>query len=178
MVRQKNRWLLVHFEFEPDVMANSKKRKLTSSSEDNASRNTETINAIQQVNASDIYRSLNQEMMQNFGLVGACISDVQVKLYDPKAQLAIIKTTRDKYPQVRSCLTFLTEIKQGVDTLKVVASTIAVSGCARTARNAAWEEVKKRFFVRDFSTAQMSTREIEKELQELEECLDQIDSGC
>ena len=173
----------MQIEFEPDVMAiNSKKRKLTSSSDDNASRSLETIKAIQQVNASDIYRSLNQEIMQNFGLVGACTSDVHVKLYDPKAQMAIIKTTRDKYPQVRSSLTFLTEIKQGVDTLKVVASTIAVSGCARTARNAAWEEVKKRFLVRDFSRGeqwtQMSTRDIEKELQELEECLDQIDSGC
>jgi hypothetical protein len=69
-----------------------------------------------------------------------------------------------------------------VDSLKVVASTIAVSGSARTARNAAWDEMKKRFFVRDFSGGEqwtnMSRVTMEKGLQELEECLDKIDSGC
>ena len=114
-----------------------------------------------------------------------CTSDVSVRLYDTKTRLAIIKTTRDKYPQVRSCLTFLTEIKQGVDSLKVVASTIAVSGSARTARNSAWEEVKKRFFARDMSKSpggeewtKKSRATMEMELQELEECWDRIDSGC
>jgi RNase P/RNase MRP subunit POP5 len=198
MVRQKNRYLLVQFEFEPDilqscedvVMANTtsetsgsnKKRKLPSSSDSSSLPSIETIKAIQQVNATDIYRSLQEAIMQNFGLVGTCTSDVQVRLYDPKVRLAIIKTTRDKYPQVRSCLTFLTEIKQGVDSLKVSTSVIAVSGSARTARNAAWEEVKKRFFARDFSGGEqwtnMSRVTMEKELQELEECLDKIDSGC
>ena len=196
MVRQKNRYLLVQFEFEPDIVqscddvvmaitkssSSSKKRKLTSSSGSSSSTSIDTIKAIQQVNATDIYRSLQESITQNFGIVGACTSDVQVRLYDPKARLAIIKTTRDKYPQVRSCLAFLTEIKQGVDSLKVVASTIAVSGSARTARNAAFDEVKKRFFGRDFSGGEqwenMSRIAMEKELQELEECLDKIDSGC
>ena len=196
MVRQKNRYLLVQFEFEPDILqscedvmaittsssSGSKKRKLPSSADNSSLSSIETIKAIQQVNATDIYRSLQEAIMQNFGLVGTCTSIVQVRLYDPKARLAIIKTTRDKYPQVRSCLTFLTEIKQGVDSLKVVASTIAVSGSARTARNAAWDEMKKRFFARDFSGGEqwtnMSRVAMEKELQELEECLDKIDSGC
>lgn len=197
MVRQKNRYLLVQFEYEPDIMqscedvvmaittstsGNNKKRKLQSSPDSSSLASIETIKSIQQVNANDIYRSLQEAIMQNFGLVGTCTSDVQVRLYDPKARLAIIKTTRDKYPQVRSCLTFLTEIKQGVDSLKVSSSIVAVSGSARTARNAAWNEVKKRFFARDFSGceewANMSRIEMEKELQELEECLDKIDSGC
>lgn len=201
MVRQKNRYLLVQFEFEPDILqsccdevvaitttsskstSGSKKRKLSSSSDSNSTTSIETIKAIQQVNATDIYRSLQEAIMQNFGLVGTCTSDVQVRLYDPKARLAIIKTTRDKYPQVRSCVTFLTEIKQGVDSLKVVTSTLAVSGSARTARNAAWVEVKKRFFTREFSSggeqwSNMSKVAMEKELQELEECLDNIDSRC
>lgn len=196
MVRQKNRYLLVQFEFEPDIVQScddvvvmatksspsSKKRKLTSSSGSNSSTSIETIKAIQQVNATDIYRSLQEAITQNFGLVGACTSDVQVRLYDPKARLAIIKTARDKYPQVRSCLTYLTEIKQGVDSLKVVASTIAVSGSARTARNAAFDEVRKRFFARDISGGEqwtnMSRITMEKELQKLDECLDKIDSGC
>ena len=115
-----------------------------------------------------------------------CTSDVTVRLYDTKTRLAIIKTTRDKYPQVRSCLTFLTEIRQGVDSLKVVASTIAVSGSARTARNAAWEEVKKRFFTQDTYKSvaggeqwtEKSRATMEKQLRELEQCLDRIDSGC
>jgi len=197
MVRQKNRYLLVQFEYEPDIMqscehvvmaittstsGNNKKRKLQSSPDSSSLSSIETIKSIQQVNANDIYRSLQEAIMQNFGLVGTSTSDVQVRLYDPKARLAIIKTTRDKYPQVRSCLTFLTEIKQGVDSLKVSSSIVAVSGSARTARNAAWNEVKKRFFARDFSGceqwANMSRIEMEKELQELEECLDKIDSGC
>jgi RNase P/RNase MRP subunit POP5 len=197
MVRQKNRYLLVQFEYEPDIMqscedvvmaittstsGNNKKRNLQSSPDSSSLASIETIKSIQQVNANDIYRSLQEAIMQNFGLVGTSTSDVQVRLYDPKARLAIIKTTRDKYPQVRSCLTFLTEIKQGVDSLKVSSSIVAVSGSARTARNAAWNEVKKRFFARDFSGceqwANMSRIEMEKELQELEECLDKIDSGC
>ncbi len=196
MVRQKNRYLLVQFEFEPDILQScddvmaittkttslsSKKRKLPSSG-NSSSASIDAIKSIQQVNATDIYRSLQEAIIQNFGIVGTCTSDVQVRLYDPKARLAVIKTTRDKYPQVRSCLTYLTEIKQGVDSLKVVASTIAVSGSARTARNAAFDEVKKRFFARDFSGgeqwANMSREAMEKELEELEECLDKIDSGC
>lgn len=197
MVRQKNRYLLVQFEFEPDILqscddvmmaittkttsSSSKKRKLPSSG-NSSSASIDTIKSIQQVNATDIYRSLQEAIIQNFGIVGTCTSDVQVRLYDPKARLAVIKTTRDKYPQVRSCLTYLTEIKQGVDSLKVVASTITVSGSARTARNAAFDEVKKRFFARDFSGGEqwtnMSREAMEKELQELEECLDKIDSGC
>ena len=197
MVRQKNRYLLVQFEFEPDILqscddvmmaittkttsSSSKKRKLPSSG-NSSSASIDEIKSIQQVNATDIYRSLQEAIIQNFGIVGTCTSDVQVRLYDPKARLAVIKTTRDKYPQVRSCLTYLTEIKQGVDSLKVVASTIAVSGSARTARNAAFDEVKKRFFARDFSGGEqwtnMSREAMEKELQELEDCLDKIDSGC
>ena len=195
----------MHFEFEPDILqscsddeavgaitsssSKGKKRKLTSSttSSNNNLADVEILKSIQQVNATDIYRSLQESITQNFGLVGMCTSDVTVRLYDTKTRLAIIKTTRDKYPQVRSCLTFLTEIKQGVDSLKVVASTIAVSGSARTARNAAWEEVKKRFFTQDTyksvtggeqQWAEKSRATMEKELRELEECLDRIDSGC
>lgn len=206
MVRQKHRYLLVHFEFEPDILqscsddglgaitspssSTGKKRKLTSSSTTSSNSgltDVEILKSIQQVNATDIYRSLQESITQNFGLVGMCTSDVTVRLYDTKTRLAIIKTTRDKYPQVRSCLTFLTEIRQGVDSLKVVASTIAVSGSARTARNAAWEEVKKRFFTQDVCKlvtggeqqwTEKSRATMEKELRELEECLDRIDSGC
>ena len=206
MVRQKHRYLLVHFEFEPDILqscsdddgavgaitssssSKGKKRKLASSttSSNNSLTDVEILKSIQQVNATDIYRSLQESITQNFGLVGMCTSDVTVRLYDTKTRLAIIKTTRDKYPQVRSCLTFLTEIRQGVDSLKVVASTIAVSGSARTARNAAWGEVKKRFFTQDTYKSVVGSEQwteksratMEKELRELEECLDRIDSGC
>jgi len=144
--------------------------------------------SIQQVTTTDIYRSLQETITQNFGLVGASTTDVKVRLYDPKVRLAIIKTTRDKYPLVRSSLTVMTQIKQGGDVLKVVASTIAVSGSARTARNAAWEEIQKRFYGQDLGSlggkngepwAEKKSRiATENDLRELEDRLDRIDSGC
>lgn len=105
-----------------------------------------------------------------------------MRLYDVKARLAVIKTTREKYPLVRSALTFLTQIKQQ----RVVITTIAVSGSARTARNIAWTEVRKRFFTnndlglidKNEQWSKKSKAAMEKELLELEERLDKIDSGC
>lgn len=199
MVRQKNRWLLVQFDFESDILSScslsetttassssKKKRKLQASSSSNLSESP-SDQSIQQVTSTDIYRSLQETITQNFGLVGASTTDVQVRLYDPKVRLAIIKTTRDKYPLVRSSLTVLTQIKQGGDVLKVVASTIAVSSSARTARNAAWEEIQKRFYGQDLESlgkmkgepwAKRSKIAMEKSLQDLEDRLDKIDSGC
>mmetsp|Transcript_13587 Transcript_13587/g.25999 ORF Transcript_13587/g.25999 Transcript_13587/m.25999 type:complete len:216 (-) Transcript_13587:366-1013(-) len=215
MVRQKSRWLLVQFDFENDILSScslnvtantttsksSQKRKLRTSlsnSSNTLSESSSTIQQQQQVTSTDIYRSLQDTLTQNFGLVGASTSDVQVRLYDPKVRLAIIKTTRDKYPTVRSSLTLLTQIKQGGDVLKVVASTIAVSGSARTARNAAWEEIRKRFYrggendgqelgsssssLLGKNNGELSMKKsrvaMEKSLLDLEDRLDKIDSGC
>jgi RNase P/RNase MRP subunit POP5 len=148
---------------------------------------TTTTSSIQhQVTGTDIYRGLRDSITQNFGMVGAALSDIQVRLYDPKLHLAIIKTTREGYPAVRSSLTVMTRIKQGGDVLKVVASTISVSGSARTARNAAWIEVRKRFgkdVVDDLGTKQRGGAKrnriaLEKKLQELDEKWDKIDSSC
>ena len=200
MVRTKNRWLLVQFDFESDILSScanlnetgesgtaassGKKRKPQASGGD---ADDATAQSIHQVTGTDIYRSLRDSIVQNFGLVGAAAADVQVRLYDPKMRLAIVKTTRDKYPIVRSSLTVLTQIKQGADVLKVVASTISVSGSARTARNAAWGEIQKRFgkdvgLLREQKGDGPWTRKtrisLEKGLQELEARLDKIDSGC
>jgi RNase P/RNase MRP subunit POP5 len=198
MVRQKSRWLLVRFDFENDILSScgpigdvgpkdaiSKKRKFHSSS---SNLDDTPSNSIQQVTSTDIYRSLLETINQNFGLVGAATTDVKVRLYDSKVRLAIVKTTRDKYPIVRSSLTVMTHIKQGGDVLKVVASTIAVSGSARTARNAAWAEIQKRFYE---SSAEFVNKtkggetwskrnriSMEKGLQDLEERLNKIDSAC
>lgn len=68
-----------------------------------------------------------------------------MRIYDPKVNIAVIKTSREKYPIVRSSLVFLTKIK----TIKAVATTICVSGSARTAKNAAWKEVQKLFFSKE-----------------------------
>jgi RNase P/RNase MRP subunit POP5 len=198
MVRQKSRWLLVRFDFESDILSScgpigdvghrdaiSKKRKFQSSS---SNLDDTPSNSIHQVTSTDIYRSLLETITQNFGLVGAATTDVKVRLYDSKVRIAIIKTTRDKYPIVRSSLTVMTHIKQGGDVLKVVASTIAVSGSARTARNAAWVEIQKRFY--DSSAEYVSKKKggdtwskrnriaMEKGLQDLEERLNKIDSAC
>mmetsp|Transcript_14281 Transcript_14281/g.31056 ORF Transcript_14281/g.31056 Transcript_14281/m.31056 type:complete len:201 (+) Transcript_14281:69-671(+) len=200
MVRQKNRWLLVRFDFESDIISScslsetatavtpkgSKKRRLRTSSTSNLS-DSQSTQSILQVTSTDIYRSLQDLLVQNFGLVGASTAEVQVRLYDPKVRLAIVKTSREKYPLVRSSLTLLTQIKLGGDSLKVVASTIAVSGSARTARNAAWEEVRKIFYGQERELlgknkegpwSKKSRIAMEKNLQDLEDRLDKIDSGC
>lgn len=203
MVRQKNRWLLVQFDFERDIMSScsinngsgstpskgsNKKRKLNASTSSISETSIATSQSIQQITSTDIYRSLQETITQNFGLVGASTTEVQVRLYDPKVKLAIIKTTREKYPFVRSSLTVMTQIKQGGDVLKVVPSTIAVSGSARTARNAAWEEIQKRFFGKEQLEivgkgkgepwTKKSRIDMEKDLQALEGLLEKIDSGC
>eukprot|EP00578_Thalassiosira_sp_NH16_P003204 CAMPEP_0181133618 /NCGR_PEP_ID=MMETSP1071-20121207/31623_1 /TAXON_ID=35127 /ORGANISM="Thalassiosira sp., Strain NH16" /LENGTH=174 /DNA_ID=CAMNT_0023220027 /DNA_START=72 /DNA_END=596 /DNA_ORIENTATION=- len=167
-------------ETEAIVSKSSRKRKLVSESP--------AAQSIQQITSTDIYRSLQDTITQNFGLVGASTTELQVRLYDPKVRLAIIKTTRDKYPSVRSSLTVMTQIKQGGDVLKVVATTIAVSGSARTARNAAWQEIQKRFFAKqrsdDFGKAKgepwskRSRISMEKDLKALEDRMEKIDSGC
>jgi len=202
MVRKKNRWLLVQFDFESDILSScasfgetgesgltaassGKKRKPLASSGGDA--DDATARSIHQVTGTDIYRSLRDSIVQNFGLMGAAAADVQVRLYDPKMRLAIVKTTRDEYPIVRSSLTVLTQIKQGGDVLKVVATTISVSGSARTARNAAWDEIQKRFgkdvgLLREQKGDEPWTKKtriaLEKGLQDLEARLDKIDSGC
>lgn len=195
MVRRKSRWLLVKLDFESDILSScsggiaggplavtlssiARKRKL------DGDETTTTL--IHQVTGTDIYRALRDSVTQNFGMVGGALSDIQVRLYDPKLHLAIIKTTREGYPAVRSSLTFMTQIKQGGDALKVVASTISVSGSARTARNAAWVEVQKRFgkdIVDNLGTrqrggAKRSRIALEKRLQVLDERWDKIDSSC
>ncbi len=202
MVRKKNRWLLVQFDFESDILSScasfgetgesgltaassGKKRKPLASSGGDA--DDATARSIHQVTGTDIYRSLRDSIVQNFGLMGAAAADVQVRLYDPKMRLAIVKTTRDEYPIVRSSLTVLTQIKQGGDVLKLVATTISVSGSARTARNAAWDEIQKRFgkdvgLLREQKGDEPWTKKtriaLEKGLQDLEARLDKIDSGC
>jgi RNase P/RNase MRP subunit POP5 len=196
MVRRKSRWLLVKLDFESDILSSCSdgiaggSLAMTSSSSTRKKRKldddeTMTTSSIHQVTGTDIYRGLRDSVTQNFGMVGAALSDIQVRLYDPKLHLAIIKTTREGYPAVRSSLTVMTQIKQGGDVLKVVASTISVSGSARTARNAAWIEVRKRFgkeIVDNLGTKQRGAKRnriaLEKKLHELDERWDKIDSSC
>ena len=85
---------------------------------------------------------------------------------------------------------FLTKVKQ----MKVVASTISVSGSARTARNAAWKEVQNRFFSKEtaieyglltgdsYNNDALSMKKqraaAKKALAELEARIEKIDSSC
>lgn len=195
MVRRKSRWLLVKLDFESDVLSSCSgsiaggplAMKSSSSARKRKPDGDETTTTlIHQVTGTDIYRALRDSVIQNFGMVGEALSDIQVRLYDPKLHLAIIKTTRSGCPAVRSSLTVMTQIKQGGDVIKVVASTISVSGSARTARNAAWVEVQKRFgkdIVDNLGKKQRggvkrSRIILEKRLQELDERWDKIDSSC
>jgi len=151
MVRQKNRWLLVQFDYEPNIisqctqsLAATKKRKLDKYDSQN-STSLDEHTQIRQITSTDIFRSLQETLTQNYGIVASSTTELSVRLYDPNVQLAVIKTSREKYPIVRSSLVFLTKVKQ----IKVVATIISVSGSSRTARNTAWEEIRKRFFSKD-----------------------------
>ena len=168
-----------------ETSRSKRKRKLQASFSSGSNLSEQSsAQSVQQVTSTDIYRSLQEVIAQNFGLVGAStVVDVQVRMYDPKVRVAIIKTTRDKYPIVRSSLTFITHIKQ----LKLVASTIYVSGSARTARYSAFGEMQKYFYGQDLGSLGLKKGEpwpkksriaMEKDLQELEERLDKIDSAC
>jgi RNase P/RNase MRP subunit POP5 len=192
----------VQFDYEPNIITHctpnetsspvSKKRKLNKSDSHNSS-NSSAIDEqaqINQITSTDIFRSLQDTLTQNYGIVGSSSTELSVRLYDPKVKLAIIKTSREKYPIVRSSLTFITKIK----TIKVVATTICVSGSSRTARNAAWKEVQKRFFCKetaieyglltcaetgnDTVSAKKARAAAKKALQELEARIEKIDSSC
>lgn len=201
MVRQKNRWLLVQFDYEPNIIAQcasnqvstpaSKKRKLSKSDSLNSSSSTfEEMIQINQITSTDIFRALQETITHNYGIMGTSTTDLSVKLYDPKVKLAILKTSRDKYPSVRTSLLFLNKIKH----IKVVATTICVSGSARTARNAAWKEVQRRFFGKetaleygllsvdqsgnDAASVKKARAAAKKAMAELEARMDKIDSSC
>ncbi|KAL7479802.1 hypothetical protein ACHAW6_005520 [Cyclotella cf. meneghiniana] len=209
MVRHKNRWLLVKVDYEQNLLSQcnpnnsslaappaNKKRKLNKADSQNSS-NSATNESIQisQITATDIFRSLQETVTQNYGIVASCTTDVSVRFYDPKVRLAVVKTSREKCPLVRSSIMFLNKVKQ----IKVVASTISVNGSARTARNAAWKEIQKLFFDRETATqyglvledggcgnqktisdvfAKKARVAVKKALAELEERMAKIDSSC
>lgn len=160
MVRQKSRWLLVRLDFEEA---------------------SQTIPPSPlQLTTTDIYRALLESIQQNYGLVaGASSAELKVLLYDPEHRLAIVKTSRDSYPTVRTSLTFLTQIKQGGDVLRVAATTLSVNGSSRTARNAAWAELQKRFYDSQRPLSGPKRRKtIEKGLNDLEQRMKSVDSCC
>mmetsp|Transcript_23167 Transcript_23167/g.46452 ORF Transcript_23167/g.46452 Transcript_23167/m.46452 type:complete len:194 (-) Transcript_23167:447-1028(-) len=193
MVRQKNRWLLVQLDFESEVLSRCFAENPSSNSSTTGTKKRKSVEGIisesnsnpNEISGKDIYLSLQEILTQSFGLVGAATTEVQVRVYDPKARLAIIKTSREKCPLVRSSLTFLSQVRQQ----RVIATTIAVSGSARTARNVAWKEVRKLFFSDHDDVVVMggdggqkwskkSKAAMEKKLLELEDRLEKIDSGC
>mmetsp|Transcript_5207 Transcript_5207/g.10020 ORF Transcript_5207/g.10020 Transcript_5207/m.10020 type:complete len:194 (-) Transcript_5207:351-932(-) len=193
MVRQKNRWLLVQLDFESEVLSRCFAENPSSNSSTTGTKKRKSVEGIisesnsnpNEISGKDIYLSLQEILTQSFGLVGAATTEVQVRVYDPKARLAIIKTSREKCPLVRSSLTFLSQVRQQ----RVIATTIAVSGSARTARNVAWKEVRKLFFSDHDDVVVMggdggqkwskkSKAAMEKRLLELEDRLKKIDSGC
>mmetsp|Transcript_12827 Transcript_12827/g.27285 ORF Transcript_12827/g.27285 Transcript_12827/m.27285 type:complete len:194 (-) Transcript_12827:191-772(-) len=193
MVRQKNRWLLVQLDFESEVLSRCFAENPSSNSSTTGTKKRKSVEGIisesnsnpNEISGKDIYLSLQEILTQSFGLVGAATTEVQVRVYDPKARLAIIKTSREKCPLVRSSLTFLSQVRQQ----RVIATTIAVSGSARTARNVAWKEVRKLFFSDHDDVVVMggdggqkwskkSKAAMEKRLLELEDRLEKIDSGC
>ncbi|KAL3823080.1 hypothetical protein ACHAXA_011132 [Cyclostephanos tholiformis] len=148
---------------------------------------------VHQITCADIYRSIRDSIVENYGIVGASASDLQVRSYDPKLRLAIVRTNRYGYPNVRSSLTTMTSIRMGGDVLRVVASTKSVSGSARTARNAARDEILRRFgedvkMMKDRrggggggrveTWTKRARIALEKGLVELEGRLDKFDSGC
>lgn len=207
MVRLKNRWLLVRFDFESDIVtqclpthnssdddnlngALSKKRKLEKDL-------TSSIEAAEQdlseITTTDIYRAIQESLSSSFGVIGAATTDIQVRLYDAKARLAIIRTTREQYPTLRTSISFVSRVSRRA----VVPTIIAVGGSPRTARAKAWKEVRRHFFdgrnnnneggggndgaKRRKAGDEMTKKgrvSMEKQLKDLEGRMDKIDTAC
>ena len=71
------------------------------------------------------------------------------------------------------------QIKQGGDALRVAATTLSVNGSSRTARNAAWAELQKRFYDSQRPLSGPKRRKtIEKGLNDLEQRMKSVDSCC
>ncbi|EJK73228.1 hypothetical protein THAOC_05157 [Thalassiosira oceanica] len=155
----------------------------TSSSEHGCVQKIPTIPYVllaSRTDPTDIYRALLDSIRQNYGLVAGASSELKVLLYDSEHRLAIVKTSRDHYPTVRTSLTFLTQIKQGGDAVKVAAATLSVCGSSRTARNAACAELQKTFVnsQRPLNDGESPKRRktIEKGLNDLEQRMKHVDS--
>jgi len=143
MVRHKTRWLLVRFDFEPDVVFGTTQRPSTATNEAvfyGGRRDTEARRStIDAITRKDVYRCVQDSILLNFGLsaTGAA-QDTQVRLYDTKTRLAMIRVPREFCNLIRSAITLITTIEKN----PVIARCISVNGCARTAKMVAMKEVK------------------------------------
>jgi len=126
MVRHKTRWLLVRFEFESQLSTSTTK---------------ERGDDLPQIQTKEIYKEIVKILSICFGLSAhAIIPDIMVRHIDDESQLAMIRVPREAEKQVRTAITFMTTLyNQGI-----VASVLSVNGCARTARLATMQEIRKR----------------------------------
>lgn len=156
MVRHKSRWLLVSVETEEHV-----KNLFISPPEKDASRPLHVIDK------TALFHAIRITMQHAFGVSAAgIIEDIQVRLYNPETQLAMIKVPRDSSDIVRSAITLLTEVNDE----PIVATVISTNGCPRTAKLAALRETKRIFQV----TVAGKGATGKKELRNLEDQMDQI----
>jgi len=127
MVRQKVRFILVHFQFEEGI------HKTASSS-------TSKNNDEEPINASDIHKAMRECVSSSFGSIGiGATLETRVLYYDDQAQLALIKTSRDASNIIRATLTFLSIVKK----ILTCTTIISVHGCARTAKYHLIRETRK-----------------------------------
>mmetsp|Transcript_5819 Transcript_5819/g.8429 ORF Transcript_5819/g.8429 Transcript_5819/m.8429 type:complete len:187 (-) Transcript_5819:420-980(-) len=145
MVRHKTRWLLVRFDFEPDVVYGSQ-RPSTATNEAvfyGGRRDTDVRRSgMDAITRKDVYKTLQESLVFNFGIsASGAAQDTQVRLYDSKTRLAMIRVPREFCNLIRSAITFITII----DKNPVIVRCISVNGCARTAKMVAIKEVKKSF---------------------------------
>jgi len=121
MVRHKSRWLLVRIDWETDV-------------------NCTSPGSNEIITARDIYLELRNLVQTVFGISGAAMThDLQVRIYDAEARIAIIRISRCQCNLVRASLTLLTSLKK----FPLVANVISLSGSARTAKMIALRELRK-----------------------------------
>mmetsp|Transcript_2758 Transcript_2758/g.4284 ORF Transcript_2758/g.4284 Transcript_2758/m.4284 type:complete len:187 (-) Transcript_2758:521-1081(-) len=145
MVRHKTRWLLVRFDYEPDVVYGSQ-RPSTATNEAvfyGGRRDTEVRRSgIDAITRKDVFKTLQESILFNFGIsASGAAQDTQVRLYDSKTRLAMIRVPREFCNLIRAAITFITIIQKN----PVIVRCISVNSCARTAKMVAIKEVKKYF---------------------------------
>eukprot|EP00934_Nitzschia_sp_Nitz4_P009219 Nitzschia sp. Nitz4//scaffold123_size70294//35639//36226//NITZ4_005928-RA/size70294-exonerate_est2genome-gene-0.77-mRNA-1//-1//CDS//3329534485//9209//frame0 len=156
MVRHKTRWLLVQLDFQSTVGGGSSK---SGGSGEIPSKN-------------DLGTSIRRNLTTHFGVSaeGAAL-ETQVRFWDPDTRLLLLRVPREFYGIVRSSLTLWTHHNASWDAPSkcptIVASVLAVSGCARTAKLATIARLRK-IFRHQIQSLGKDSKRSRQELQKLE----------
>ncbi|CAG9466564.1 unnamed protein product [Pedinophyceae sp. YPF-701] len=87
--------------------------------------------------AAALWQTLRDSLAENFGdaSLGAALQSLQVKIYDPKVNLAIVRCSRDEHQHLWCAATLLTTA--GALRRRVALRMVRLSGVLRPAQEAA-----------------------------------------